>query len=212
MYNFLDPSHQDSIKEIFKQRPLSLLGANKLDHIIFIIREFALENILEIGTFAGGTAYLLAAKFPHTRVTTVDINNFPEYFKQYDQIKILHSLQAVYPEIPIDEHSVDLIQNVYKSLSPNAEFTTVDIQSINIFDYQAIIIDGDHTEQGLMSDLSYCYHGMKSGVVFVDDCVHPHIRACCEQFCIDNDASYEFAVYCDYGSIKGHDLCVIKKR
>ena len=211
MYYFEQPYCQDRIRELLIDKPLSFLNGNKLNFIIFMIRKHGLQNILEVGTFAGGTTYLLSKEFPNSQITTIDINNFEEYFQQYGQERILTSIQQGYPEINMQADSVVRIQEIYKSLSPNARFLTGNLKSIDVSNYDTIIIDGDHTEHGLLSDLDYCYTNMKSGLIFVDDCVHSHIKNACKDFCYCNSIEYSFEVYCNYGKISGNDLCVIKK-
>lgn len=211
MYYFEQPYCQDRIKKILTDKPLSFLNGDKLNYIIFMIKKYGLHNILEVGTFAGGTAYLLAKEFPNSQITTIDINEFEDYFQQYGQECILTSIQQGYPEIDIKVDSVVKIQEIYKSLSPNARFITGDLKLVDISNVDAIIIDGDHTEQGLLLDLEYCYTNMKSGLIFVDDCVHEHIKQACEDFCSHNMIEYSFAVFCDYGAMSGNDLCFIRK-
>jgi len=212
MYYFEDPYCQDSIRKFLIDKPLSFLNGDKLNFIIFMIKKHGLQNIFEVGTFAGGTTYLLSKEFPDSQITTIDLNNFEEYFQQYGQERILTSIQQGYPEIDMQVDSVARVQKIYKSLSPNAKFLTGDLKSVDISDCDAIIIDGDHTEHGLLSDLEYCYTNMKLGLIFVDDCVHPHIKRACEDFCSRNALEYTFEVYCDYNDCcSGLDLCVIKK-
>ena len=211
MYYFEQPLCQDQIRKFLIDKPLSFLNGDKLNFIIFMIKQHGLTNIFEVGTFAGGTAYLLAKEFPDSQITTIDLNNFEEYFQQYGQEWILTSIQQGYPEIDIQVDSVVQIQEVYKSISPNARFITGDVKSVDISNVDAIIIDGDHTEHGLLSDLEYCYATMKPGFIFVDDCVHTHIKRACEEFCLHNNIEYRFEVFCDYGTISGKDLCVIRK-
>lgn len=213
MYYFTEPYCQDLIKEIFIKKPLSLLNGDKLNFIIFMIRQHGLQNIFEVGTFAGGTAYLLSKEFPNSQITTIDLNNFEEYFQQWDhREKILTSIQQGYPEINMQVDSVVRIQEIYKSLSPNARFLTGNLKSVDISNCDAIIIDGDHSTHGLLSDLEYCYTNMKPGLIFVDECVHSHIKQACEEFCSFNKIEYAFEVHCDYGTMSGKDLCVIEKR
>jgi hypothetical protein len=210
MYYFEQSYCQDQIRKILIDKPLSFLNGNKLNFIIFMIKKHGLKNIFEVGTFAGGTTYLLSKEFPDSQITTIDINNFEEYFQQYGQERILTSIQQGYPEINMQVDSVVRVQEIYKSLSPNARFLTGDLKSVDISNCDAIIIDGDHTEHGLLSDLDYCYTNMKPGLIFVDDCVYDHIRRACKEFC-SNNIEYTFEVHCDYGTISGKDLCVIEK-
>ena len=211
MYYFNQPYCQDLIKEIFIKKPFSRLNGDKLKYIIFIIKKHGLQNILEIGTYAGGTTYLLSKEFPNSQITTVDLNNFEEYFQKWDHAKFLITDQELYPDVAMQADSIAHIQEIYKSLSPNARFLTGNVTSVDISSCDAIIIDGDHSTSGLLSDLEYCYTNMKSGVIFVDDCVHGHIKRACEDFCSRNNIEYKFEVYCDYNTIAGNDLCVIRK-
>jgi len=211
MYYFEDSNCQDRIKNFFIDKPLSFLNGDKLNYIIFMIHQHGLQNILEVGTFAGGTTYLLAREFPNSQITTIDLNNFEEYFQKWDHARILTSIQQGYPEVNMQIDSVVRVQNIYKSLSPNARFLTGDLKSVDISNCDAIIIDGDHSTKGLLSDLNYCYTNMKPGMIFVDDCVHKHIKQGCEDFCSRNNIEYKFEVHCDYGTISGLDLCVIRK-
>lgn len=211
MYYFEKTYCQDMIKEIFIKRPFSRLNGPKLKFIISTIKEHGLKNILEIGTYAGGTTYLLAKEFPNSQITTVDLNNFEEYFQQWDHEKFLMADQLWYPEINMEVNSIARIQAIYKSLSQNAKFITSNVKSIDVSNFDAIIIDGDHSINGLLSDLEYCYTGMKSGFIFVDDCVFPHIQQTCKEFCSRNNIECTFEVYCNYKTIAGNDLCVIRK-
>jgi hypothetical protein len=177
-----------------------------------MIKQYGLQNILEVGTYAGGTTYLLSKEFPDSQITTIDLNNFEEYFQKWDHDKFLISDQEGYPEVAMQADSIAYIQEIYKSLSPNASFLTGDVTSLDISNYDAIIIDGDHSISGLLSDLDYCYSNMKPGLIFVDDCVHSHIKQTCEDFCSRNNIEYNFEVQCDYkDSYSGLDLCVIRK-
>jgi len=211
MYYFEQQYCQDQIRKILIDKPLSFLNGDKLTFIIFMINKHGLTNICEVGTFAGGTTYLLSKEFPNSQITTIDLNNFEEYFQQYDQEKILKFVQQEYPDINMQIDSIVRVQEIYKSLSPNARFLTGDLKSVDISNCDTVIIDGDHTEHGLLLDLEYCYTHMKSGLIFVDDCVHEHIKRACETFCSRNNIEYKFEVYCDYNTIAGNDLCVIKK-
>lgn len=212
MYYFEQQYCQDQIRQILIDKPLSFLNGDKLNFIIFMIKEHGLTNIFEVGTFAGGTTYLLSKEFPDSQITTIDLNNFEEYFQQYGQERILTAIQQGYPNINMQADSVVRIQEIYKSLSSNAKFITGDLKLVDISNCDAIIIDGDHTEHGLLSDLEYCYTNMKPGLIFVDDCVHEHIKRACENFCSRNNIEYKFEVHCDYdNSYSGLDLCVIRK-
>jgi hypothetical protein len=214
MYYFNQPHCQDLIKEIFVQTPFSRLAGPKLNFIIAMIKQHDLTDILEIGTYAGGTAYLLAKEFPHSQITTVDLNNFEEYFQELDGAKFLRSHQTRYPQVDMQAHSMVHIQKIYKDLSPNCRWLTGDVTSIDVTNCDAVIVDGDHTITGMLSDLNHCWTNMRPGLVFVDDCVYPGIRRVCEEFCSRHGIEHTFEVHSDYqhlGSYVGMDLCVMRK-
>lgn len=211
MYYFHQAYCQKIIEKIFIEKPLSLLGEEKLKFIVKTIKNKNLKNILEVGTFAGGTAYLLSKEFPNNQITTIDLNKFNEYFLQHDHQKILKFLKERYFDIDINENNLYKIQEIYKKLSPNVTFLTSNVESLDVSTYDAIIIDGDHSSRGLLSNLKYCYNNMKSGIIFVDDCVYPHIKQCCIEFCQQKNINCNFDVYCNYKNISGNDLCIIEK-
>lgn len=210
MYYFDQLYDQDQIEKILIEKPLSLLIGKKLDFIISTIKDKNLKNLLEIGTFAGGTSYILSTEVPNCKITSIDINDFYTYFN--NDRWILESLKQRYFNIDININNFYKIQDIYKKLSPSCVFLCGSVRSIDVSNFDAVIIDGNHTSEGLMDDLEYCYNNIKKGVIFVDDCVYAHIRKCCEQFCLEKNLECEFVVYCDYGTKSGEDLCVIEKR
>lgn len=199
----------EKIKEILKIRPLALLGGDKLNKIIKIIKKYNCKNILEIGTFGGGSAYLLSKKLPKCKVTTIDINRFEEYFQCSENHHIFKSIRAGYPEIKIKKDSIPKIQKIYQELAPSIVFIVGNLYDLKIKGYDFVIIDGDHTEDELRKNLEFVFENIKRGVIVVDDCVHSHIQLTCESFCQGKE--HWFDVYADYGTIKGKDLCFIIK-
>ena len=76
--NTLD-KNSNYITKILLKEPLSLLF-DKINPIIKHCQNNHVKNILEIGTFAGGTAYKIAQTNPTATVTSIDINKFKDFF------------------------------------------------------------------------------------------------------------------------------------
>jgi hypothetical protein len=215
MYEFDNELDKPFIEEILINRPLSLLGSVKLKYITDTINKHNLNNILEVGTFAGGTTYLLAKQFPNKSITTVDINNFEVYFTKFDHNKHLEMIQSWYPDINIQVNSIVKIQQLYKNNCKNIILFEGNWHTIDISTFDVILIDGDHSKNALLADLKYAHANMKkTGIIIVDDCVLPSIRECTQAFCIANNLSFSFECFVNYAKlngdiIQGNDLCII---
>ena len=191
MYEFDNELDKPFIEEILINKPLSLLGSVKLQYITDTINKHNLNNILEVGTFAGGTTYLLAKQFPNKSITTVDINNFEIYFTKFDHNKHLEMIQSWYPDINIQVNSIVKIQQLYKNNCKNIILFEGNWHTIDISTFDVILVDGDHSKNALLADLKYAHANMKkSGVIIGDDCVLPSIRECTQEFCIANNLSF----------------------
>lgn len=215
MYEFDNELDKSFIEEILIKNPLYLLGGYKLECIINTINKYNLNNILEVGTFAGGTTYLLGKQFPDKSITTVDINNFEVYFTQLDHDKHLAMIQGWYPNINIQPNSIVKIQQIYKNNCENITLFEGNWHTMDISTFDAILIDGDHSIDALLADLTYAHANMKKpGIIIVDDCVFSHIRKHTHEFCISNNLSFSFECPSTYnrfngGIIQGDDLCII---
>jgi hypothetical protein len=215
MYDFDNELDKPLIEEILIKNPLYLLGGYKLDFIIKTISKYNLNNILEVGTFAGGTSYLLGKQFPDKSITTADINNFEVYFTLLDHDKHLEMIQSWYPDINIQPNSIVKMQQIYKNNCKNVTLYEGNWHSMDVSNFDAIIIDGDHSIDALVADLTYAHANMKRpGIIIVDDCVFSSIRQYTQDFCIANNLSFSFECPVTYdrfdGSVvQGDDLCII---
>jgi hypothetical protein len=215
MYEFDNELDKSFIEEILIDKPLSLLGGFKLKCIVDTINKYNLNNILEVGTFAGGTTYLLGKQFPNKSITTADVNNFELYFTKLDHDKHLAMIQGWYPNINIQPNSIVKIQQIYKNNCENMTLFEGNWHTIDISTFDAILIDGDHSIDALLADLTYAHANMKKpGIIIVDDCVFSFIRQYTQEFCISNNLSFSFecpATYTQFNGdiIQGDDLCII---
>lgn len=188
---------------------MSLMGDYKLSFVYDLIEKHGCKSILEIGTFAGGTAYLLSQRFPSLGITTVDLNDFDAYFRDAGNRHILSLVRSRYPEISIAEESFNEIQEIYKSRSPNVAFLDRKTAALDLSDFDLVMIDGDHSTNGLLEDLSGIQE-MKQGTIVVDDAMHPHIKSVIDSFCEENCYRHQYVAPVTYMGMSGNDLCIIE--
>lgn len=182
MYRVDDSSVEKEVIEILTSRPLSLMPMNKLKFIIQAINDYKFTQVLEIGTFAGGTAYILAKTFKNNTITTVDPSNFEEYFTKQNHITHLKILQSKFPELLLEPASFRHIQKLYKKKCDNITLITDVVYNVDISQMSCIIVDGGHKVEDIKKDLAYCLENMKPGIIFVDDCMYQHINQCVNTF------------------------------
>lgn len=181
MYRVDDSSVEKEIIEILTSQPMSLMP-NKLTYIIKAINDYKLTQVLEIGTFAGGTAYILAKALPSNTITTVDPNNFEEYFTIHIHTNHLIYLQSKYPELILEPASFRHIQKLYKKECDNITLITDVVHNVDISQMSCIIVDGSHKQEDVGTDLEYCYANMQPGIIFIDDCMYQHINETVKTF------------------------------
>ena len=208
MYRVDDSSVEKEVIEILTSRPLSLMPVNKLTHIIKAINDYKLTQVLEIGTFAGGTTYILAKALPSKSITTVDPSNFEEYFTNYEHLNHLMVLQSRYPELTLEPASFRHIQKLYKKQCDNITLITDVVHNVDISQMSCIILDGSHKDEVLKTDLEYCYANMKPGIIFVDDCMYQQIKKGVNRFAKEHNLELVYFNIEHNGEWKP-DLCAI---
>jgi hypothetical protein len=208
MYRVDDASVEKEVIEILTSRPMSLMPINKLTPIIKAINDFKLTQILEIGTFAGGTTYILAKAFPNNSITTVDPSNFEEYFEMQGHPDHLMHLQSKYPELTLEPASFRHIQKLYKKQCGNITLITDVVHNVDISQMDCIIVDGSHKDDILKTDLEYCYANMKPGIIFIDDCMYQQINECANEFAKEHNLELVYFDIEHNGEWKT-DLCAI---
>ena len=208
MYRVDDSSVEKEVMGILTSRPMSLIPMNKLTTIITAINDYKLTQVLEIGTFAGGTTYVLAKALPNNSITTVDPSNFEEYFTEQDHPNHLIYLQSRYPELILEPASFRHIQKLYKKECDNITLITNVVHNVDISQMSCIIVDGSHKDYDLKNDLKYCYANMKPGIIFVDDCAYKLIAECANSFAKEHNLELVYFDIEHNGKWKT-DLCAI---
>jgi len=215
--SFDKESDLNKIKSICENKVCSLMWDEKVNLIISYIKKYKCKNLIEVGTFAGGTAYKLKKALPDVNVTTIDTNKFKEFLSINHNYHILESVKSLYTEIDIDDSSILKIQKIYKELLPEINFIEGSALDLNVKQYDCVIIDDDHYVQTLNNHLNHFYTNMEKGIIIVDDCIFEHISDICINFCSSNNIpkqNYKFDCYINYNDIlprEGNDLFIIGK-
>jgi hypothetical protein len=106
----------------------------------------------------------------------------------------------------ISPEEIKRLQYFYRNHSPDITFH--DLQDFSWKDkiYDAVLIDGDHTIEGLTTDLENSFkHISHNGILFIDDFAYDHLRNVTESFCRQYDQKLIYT-----SDIEGEDLAVIQ--
>jgi predicted O-methyltransferase YrrM len=120
-----------------------------------------IKSILEIGTFNGETALILSKLFPHSKITTIDLNNGNlGDIKEYSYA--------------FDSSESNFISNRDRILELNESIDFIQMNSLNLFKsnekYDLIWIDGAHGFPYVAIDLSNALRLVNpDGFILCDD-------------------------------------------
>ena len=178
--------------------------------IDFIIENFAIKNILEIGVAYGGHARHLMNKFKNLRYTGVD-----PYLPDYDpKDGFSRDVQRLFPEYSANQAFDNLHIEVRKSLEMFQERCILirkksdDFFASNSNLYDCIYIDGDHRELPVINDLRNSWKCLTPGGTLIgDDIEWIGVKKSVEKFC--NEIQKDFFVIMS-GKNSGHTF-IIKK-
>jgi predicted O-methyltransferase YrrM len=120
-----------------------------------------IKSILEIGTFNGETAFILSKLFPHSKITTIDLNN--------SNLKDVKEYSYAF-----DSSESNFISNRDKILELNESIDFIQMNSLNLFKsndkYDLIWIDGAHGFPYVAIDLSNALRMVNpDGFILCDD-------------------------------------------
>ena len=183
--------------------PFTLLS-NKLDYIIETCKDHKVKNLLEVGSFAGGSAYALGKALPNTNIKSIDINNFTTFFSTTQNDNILECIHNYF--LNLKPKHLRKIQKFYNLQLPNIKIETAILQNLDISNYDAIILDGDHHIEGIKADLKYVLENNKSCIIFVDDTSVKHIKDEVEHVC--GNKSYNLNLEYVY---RNNDLAILTR-
>lgn len=194
----------ESLEKQLLLSPLSLLGGLKLARILKILRQNRIENFLEVGTWVGGTVYALSQIFPDIKFDTVDINDYKSMFASNQNQPLIKYLEWQLNQ-KISWNDLKDLQYFYRSHSPGVIFHDADDFRWNNKIYDAIFIDGDHSQVALHADLVNALENISNGFIIVDDTSFFHIRYEVEDFCKSRHLRFKFCA-----DVPEDDLAIIR--
>lgn len=162
----------DELSKKLIEYPFALMG-DKLNIVIEHCKEYNIKNLLEVGTFCGGSAYVLGKNLPNTKITSIDTNTFEEFFSHSENDNVKECFPSYFENLTWQY--LPKIQKFYGSQLDNVSLLTNTLRNIDISKFDAIILDGDHHQLGLQEDLNYVIKNRKTRLIYVDDCSHFHI-------------------------------------
>jgi len=189
-------NNYDKVKKVLLENPLSLMGDDKNAVLQRMVKKSRAKKILEIGTFAAGTAYRLAKANPHAEVVSIDVNNFEVMFSNTKNNPILQMMQTKYGHLSIGVEDILEVQKIYENECNNLTLQQATVTDIDVSDFDFVLIDGDHSTKGCALDLETIVQNNNKCNIVVDDCYFVQIHKLLEPFAKRNNMKLKF-VYRD---------------
>jgi len=164
--------------------PVSLLDT-KIEVIIDLCKKHQVKNLLEIGSFAGGSAYKIAKELNNVKITSIDINEFDSYFSEPGNAHILEMLHKRYKPNIIYPDTMLKIQDLYNKSISNLTIKQSELYDLDITPFDLIIVDGDHRDHIVEQELEFIFNNKNKCIIVIDDIGYPpfSIKKAIENFC-----------------------------
>lgn len=164
--------------------PVSLLDT-KIEVIIDLCKKHQVKNLLEIGSFAGGSAYKIAKELNNVKITSIDINEFDSYFSEPGNAHILEMLHKRYKPNIIYPDTMLKIQDLYNKSASNLTIKQSELYDLDITPFDLIIVDGDHRDHIVEQELEFIFNNKNKCIIVIDDIGYPpfSIKKAIENFC-----------------------------
>lgn len=190
------------MKELLLSKPFTLLQA-KTGIIIEQCKKYKNKRLLEVGSFLGASAFLFAKNMPDVQIVSIDKNNHSEYFGNPNNNNVKYLLTNWYEGYEIRIEDFPVIQKFYNSQFTNLSIITATIDDVDLKEFDAFIIDGDHNPDVINYELHKIYNLNIDALIFVDDCSYKHINKPVVDFCKDKNLKLEY-------KYKDNDLAIIR--
>ena len=200
------PQDLDLIRSQVLTDPVSLMSPTKLQWLLRFVDQHQPQHITEVGSFALGTAYILARHSASLVVHSWDINQWDQYFRQFDHDQHLIYMCQRWPGIEFTPESMPYLQEIYLQAQPNLHSHTGSwLESSHCTDL--VIIDGDHRPQAVREDILHSLRVCGPGShIIVDDCLVGEVALTAVRVCQILGLRHEFACWQDYQTMQGSRL------
>jgi len=192
--------------------PVSLLDT-KIDVIIDLCKKHQVTNLLEIGSFAGGSAYKIAKALSNVKITSIDINEFDGYFNDPGNVHILEMLYERYKPNIIYPDTMLEIQDLYNKSISNLKIKQCELYHLDITPFDLIIVDGDHRDYIVEQELEFIFNNKNECIIIIDDIGYPpfSIKKSVENFCskYNLEVNYTYPRYESSTNQTENDIAII---
>lgn len=164
---FTYAAERDSLKEKFSKSPFSAIPIWVINWMLEKIRTLPAGSVVvELGTYVGGTAQMIARANPTITVHSIDLNNYVGF----EQHRIFTDLQKRYDLYDLKTSDLLEIQKLHTEDYPNIILHTGESTDLDINNIDVAIIDDNKLEEGTLENLRYLWPRMKiGGFIFGDD-------------------------------------------
>ena len=111
-------------------KPVTLMPGPKIDYLIKFIDRYKPKKILEVGSFAGGTAFTLAKKFPYSDIISIDNHHFILQIQNTDHV-LLKWVEELY-KVKLTFDIINKIHPIYERHANNLKFKSCVIYDLDL--------------------------------------------------------------------------------
>lgn len=169
------------------QRPTSLshlvvcLVPKAVDFLLTKVAELPPgSHVLEIGTFCGGSAALMASANPGVTVHTIDADDFAWMSRTADECAFVRYLETNHPQVNWCGSEVLRIRQRALAPLPNVRSYSGRSRAIGLdprLRFSLCLIDGDHRTNEVIADFWHCWAMTKpGGTIIGDDFIFAPVR------------------------------------
>jgi hypothetical protein len=140
------------------------------------------SNVLEMGTFVGGTTRLLSLSNPLAVIHSIDLNQYDNDNHMLSAMKNAFNL----PNLIADD--LFEIQKMHVEDCPNIRLYTGDSKSLDLNNISISFIDADHHQDQVLEDLEYAWERtVPNGFIYGDDANEPTVFNAFQIFAREKD-------------------------
>lgn len=164
---FTYAAERDSLKETFFKSPFSAIPIWVTNWMLEKIRTLPAGSVVvELGTYVGGTAQMIARANPTITIHSIDLNKYDGFEKHH----IFTDLQKRYNLYDLKTSDLLEIQKLHTEDYPNIILHTGESTDLDINNIDVALVDDNKLEEGTLENLRYLWPRIKTGgFVFGDD-------------------------------------------
>lgn len=153
------------------------------------------SKVLELGTFVGGTARILALANSQVTVHSIDLNQFADDDHMLAEMRIDRNL----PDLVVSD--ILELQRIHTEDCSNIILHTGHSRSLDIDNLSLSFVDAGHDYDEILKDLDYVWERtLPNGLIYGDDINQPNVFNAFSVFAKEKDV--ELTIYSKCGLIR----------